>query len=439
MLKTEVMILGAGPSGLSTAYFLQNQDVIVIEKEDRAGGLMKTDFYENSYFDKTGHLLHLRTEELRSLIENELRVPLKNIKRDSKIFSHNVFTEYPFQINLFGLPRDVVSRCLKGFIKVRMNKSKKRYKSFKDFIYGEFGDGIAEEFLIPYNSKIWTINPEYMSAGFCEKYIPIPEIDDVIDGALGIARTDVGYNSSFFYPLREGIESIIKGFLRKIQANIIYKTHPIKINLKKRLVYLSNNTVYNYRYLVSTIPLNEFISLIEDAPEDVHRAGKKLRNTMVCYFNIITKRVVDSLPHWVYLPERDIPFYRIGSYSAFERSTTKEEYNTFYLEFSYRRETGCDSGNLERRIPHLLKRLGFISDESDIINIRPFFINCAYVIFDKNYQKSTTEIFDYLSKSKVFSIGRYGRWEYSAMQDAILYGKETASIIIKRKQIEKNR
>ncbi|MCX7943497.1 MAG: NAD(P)-binding protein [Deltaproteobacteria bacterium] len=439
MLTTDVLIIGAGPSGLSTSYFLQIPKIVIIEKEDRAGGLMKTDYYEDSYFDKTGHLLHLRTDELRRIIENELNVPLRRIKRNSKIFSRDTFIEYPFQVNLYGLPKEVVATCLKNFIHAKIKKRKKRYKSFKDFIYGEFGEGIANEFLIPYNTKIWTLNPDDMSAGFCEKYIPVPDIDDVIDGALGIIKTDVGYNASFYYPERGGIESIIRGFLRRIHSEIIYKSYPVKINLKKRLVFLSNNTVYNYKYLVSTIPLNDFISLIEDAPVEIQNAGSRLSNTEICYFNVITKRILDNVPHWIYLPERDIPFYRVGSYSAFNRLLTRDEYETFYIEFSYRKGGFCDSGNLERRIPHLFKRLGFIKDDSDIISIRPFFIKCAYVIFDKHYQKSTSLIFDYLSKNRVYSIGRYGKWEYSSMQDAILYGKETALDIKKRIKIEKNK
>ncbi|MGB9600141.1 MAG: FAD-dependent oxidoreductase, partial [Myxococcota bacterium] len=92
MLNTDVFIIGAGPAGISTAYFLKSHSVTIVEKEERAGGLMKTDYYENSYFDKTGHLLHLKTEELKRIIEYELNVPLKHIKRNSKIFSHNVFT-----------------------------------------------------------------------------------------------------------------------------------------------------------------------------------------------------------------------------------------------------------------------------------------------------------------------------------------------------------
>jgi len=347
MLNTDILILGAGPAGLSTAYFLKREGITIIEKEDRAGGLMKTDYYENSYFDKTGHLLHLRTDVLKKIIEDELNISLKQIKRNSKIFSHNIFTEYPFQVNLFGLPKEIISRCLKDFIRARISGREKKYKTFKDFIYGEFGEGIADEFLIPYNSKIWTLNPEEMSAGFCEKYIPIPDIYDVIDGALGIVKTDVGYNSSFYYPERGGIETIIKGFLKKIYANIIYKTQPVKINLKKRLVYLSDNTVFNYKYLVSTIPLNQLVKLIEDAPSDVKNAGTKLLNSQVCYFNVITKRVFFDIPHWVYLPEKDIPFYRIGSYSAFDRNLTLDDYNTFYIEFAYSSGDVCDSGNLE--------------------------------------------------------------------------------------------
>lgn len=439
MIETDILILGAGPAGLSASYFLKGRRTILVEKEDRAGGLMKTDFYNHSYFDRTGHLLHLRSDELKRLIEVELGVPLIKIERNSRIFIHNVFTEYPFQVNLFGLPREVIAKCLRDFIMARIERKRGRYRTFRDFIYNEFGEGIAEEFLIPYNTKIWTVQPEAMSAGFCEKYIPVPAIEDVINGALGIIKRDIGYNASFYYPERGGIESIIRGFLSRIESDIIYRTTPHKINLKKRLVYLSDNTTLHFNHLISTIPLKAFVNLIEDAPQDIKREAKRLDNTSVCYFNVVAKRGSNSIPHWVYLPERDIPFYRIGSYSAFSRGLTTDDYNTFYIEYSYRSDVMCDSANLERRIPPLLKRLGFIFDESDVVDIRPFFIDCAYVIFDRYYQNATSKIFGYLKREKIFSIGRYGRWEYSAMQDAILDGKAAAEDIMRMKKIGKKR
>src|SRR5690349_7008415 len=99
-----VVILGGGLAGLATAYF-SGRPYRLVEKSSRLGGLAKTDVVHGGFhFDPTGHWLHLRDPEIRSLVtEKWLPGELVTVERKAAIFSRGVFTAYPYQVNTHGL------------------------------------------------------------------------------------------------------------------------------------------------------------------------------------------------------------------------------------------------------------------------------------------------------------------------------------------------
>ena len=118
--KGRVVVLGGGLAGLSTLWHLQkagHTDCHLFEKESRLGGLTRSDFLNGFTFDYTGHLLHFRDESVKKLVADLLGENLHQVVRNSWIFSNGVYTRYPFQTNLFGLPRSVIKECILGFIK----------------------------------------------------------------------------------------------------------------------------------------------------------------------------------------------------------------------------------------------------------------------------------------------------------------------------------
>ena len=117
---SKIIILGAGITGLSTAYHLQqmidNQpqlpvDYKIFEKESAVGGLCRSIYQDGFTFDYTGHLLHLREDYAKKLIKKLLKKNYQTHKRNSWIYSKGVFTRYPFQANTYGLPIDVIRQC----------------------------------------------------------------------------------------------------------------------------------------------------------------------------------------------------------------------------------------------------------------------------------------------------------------------------------------
>src|SRR5262245_24479466 len=115
----DLVIIGAGLAGLSAAYHAERNglDYALYEAGDVVGGCCRTVEREGFLFDYSGHLLHLKDPYFQELIRELLVDNLNIISRNAVIYSHGVFTRYPFQANLFGLPAAVVKECLQEFVK----------------------------------------------------------------------------------------------------------------------------------------------------------------------------------------------------------------------------------------------------------------------------------------------------------------------------------
>jgi protoporphyrinogen oxidase len=110
------LIIGAGLTGLSCAYHL-GQDYIMVERENEPGGIVRTrDRHGGFLCDGTGHWLHLRNAGMKELVNKVLAGQLVEHERKAVVHMRGVFTPYPFQANTFGLPNEVGMECLLGLI-----------------------------------------------------------------------------------------------------------------------------------------------------------------------------------------------------------------------------------------------------------------------------------------------------------------------------------
>jgi protoporphyrinogen oxidase len=115
---SELIIIGAGITGLSAGYHAEKRNIKyqIFEQESQVGGLCRTLYKDGFYFDISGHVLSLKDQYIQALVRRFLKDNLRIIKRNAAIYSKEVFTRYPFQVNLYGLPRRVISECLREFV-----------------------------------------------------------------------------------------------------------------------------------------------------------------------------------------------------------------------------------------------------------------------------------------------------------------------------------
>ena len=431
-MNDTVLIVGGGLTGLGTALHLPaHVPWQLFEKDARPGGHARTECRDGFYFDKTGHWLHLRDPGIKTLV-GELfpgDAPgraLLQVDRKARIFSSGVLTRYPFQANLFGLPPSVISECLLGFIEAHSDPhSQEPAQNFADFCDKRFGKGISRHFMLPYNRKLWGVDPAEITAAWCSRFVPIPKLPEVVRGAVGDTPPELGYNAHFLYPREGGIETLVHRIVERLPAERLHRGAPLEqIELATRTAVIGGER-FSFRSLVATLPLPELCRRIIDLPVHLHPWVEKLRCTPVRYLNVATRVPPRSDYHWLYVPEEKYPFYRVGVYSNAVPSMAPAGCGSFYVELS-------DRGPLDvtRLVPEVLDALvaaGILHSKADLLFADLREIEYAYVVFDDNYYPALAALIPFLESYGVYPRGRYGSWTYNSMEDCLLLGREIAA------------
>lgn len=433
----QTLILGAGLTGLSCAHHLGAQRAYrLIEKNDAVGGLARTRSRPHGFLcDGTGHWLHLRNDVTKALVHGLLGDNLERRERKARVYSKGVFTLYPFQANTYGLPKEVVAECVLGLIRARYEEDRPEAKNYKEWVRNEFGEGICEHFMYPYNAKIYGVPLETLATNFAQKYIPRPSVDAVIQGALGLSKEALGYNASFLYPKQGGIGALGESLHASARIKAELQREPTAIDLAQKQVHMRDGEVIRYDRLVNTIPLDRFIDLVVAAspqavPDAVRDARARLRANSVLYFDVGIRGAPKPHQdlHWIYVPEAEFPFYRVGSYTGVEPNLAPPGHRSYYVELGHYGEV--DPSRFEQPVIDGLRKLGIVDDASEVLFMIPNVLSPAYVLFDQHYEAARQTLLDWVEAQRVITMGRYGRWQYNAMEDALLEGKAAADAIL---------
>lgn len=433
MSDRPTLILGAGLAGISTAYHLKNQPNVVVERESSIGGTARSFKVGKFTFDITGHLLHLHTPYTKKLIPKLLGNKFFSCVRKAWIFSKKTYTKYPFQASTHGLPQNVVRDCVLGFVDAymenKLNNTDRSNLDFRSWCYRTFGSGIAEHFMIPYNEKLYQTPSSKMTTDWCGAFVPMPKLAEVIRGALEPQNQAFGYNTTFLYPKEGGIQSLAIAMARNVR-DIYLNTSVLKLDWKRKHATLSNGETIPYSSLVNSIPLLELLKLMGDLPPSIQKAKRSLRFASILCLNIGVDRSKISDASWVYFPEKIFPFYRVGFPMNFTPHVVPKGCSSMYVEVPMDLKKPFSKAKILRDVRQGLieSRILKHSDRFPVVQFIP--VKYAYIIYDQHRQKALRTIFSFLKENDIQSIGRYGAWKYSFMEEAILDGKKAADSIL---------
>jgi len=429
----ETVVIGAGLSGLSAAYHLRD-GCTVLERSGRAGGLCRTENIGGFLFDYAIHVFYTQDRYVKALLSELLGENLATVVRESWVYSRGVYTRYPFQANTYGLPVGVVKDCILGLVEAREGP-RKRLKSFEDWILATFGRGIGEHFMLPYNTKLWTVPPSRMCHEWTSFRVPKPRLDEVLEGALREQPKNFGPNAQFLYPRRGGIGAIADAFVPRL-GDLRFNTAAARIDMEKRQVRTEKGEPFPYEKLISTVPLPELVRMLGgDVPAGIRQAARALMFNKVLVVNMGIDRENMTFRHWVYYPEKKYSFYRASFPSELAPNMAPAGKSSVTVEIAYPRHRPMETAGRELLIDRVINELAStgLFEPSEVVVRDARIMHPAYVIYDHSHRRNVALVHGFLRKHGIIPAGRFGEWEYLNMDHAILSGRLAAGEAAGRK------
>ncbi len=401
----KIAILGAGISGLSLFDILKryyNINCDIYEK-DTIGGLCKSKVIDDYVFDLSGgHVFNSKKEEVLNYVFSLLEKDYWQFsKRNSKILFNNSIVDYPFELSLSQVDPKISIYCIEELYK--RNKYK-NITNFKDFLIKKFGLGIFRYYLEPYNQKIWKFPLTNMDYDWVKSKLPTPDSKEILSNIFYNKQEAEMVHSSYFYPLHNGIYTLIQAMSKNITTiHIGERISKIEFINKKILVNGSR-----YDLVINTMPLPELLNIISFPPSIENRINSLKYNSVLTILYEGEKEFVKDYS-WLYIPNKTIIPHRVVFQGNFSKFNCPKNKYSFTLEIT--KPEIYSRTEINNNIKNKLK----INKKA----ISEFFTKYAYVIFDKNRRINLNRIFSFFQSNNFIQHGRFAEWTYPNMDDCI--------------------
>jgi UDP-galactopyranose mutase len=421
--------LGAGLTGLSAAYHLGDEDGLVIEQQEQVGGNCRTLEQNGFYFDLGGHIFYPKEAAIRELVRELLGANCNEADRQAWIYSHDTYTRYPFQANLYGLPADIIRDCLLGLHEAELRIAREGEvtpKDFLDFIYRTFGTGIARHFMIDFNRKHWKYPLDEITLDWMGKFIPRPGFSQALEGSLQPAEKCIGQNARFLYPDHGGIQAVCDGFKTRTKMPFELHARVTALDLEKRSIEINNRETVGYKRVLSTLPLPVLVACTRDVPPGVQDACARLKWNSEYVVSVAVNKPELTARHRIYCSDPELIFHKLAFFSSYAPRMAPEGQCAVSCEVIFSERAPADRGTLEKRVIKDLRKMDILKPQDEILFTHVAHMPYAYVIYDRERADAVAAIRSFYEAHDVHCWGRYAEWAYQNMEQNIRTGRDVA-------------
>jgi len=417
------LIVGAGITGLATAAALAGDDYLVLEADREIGGYCKTIRKEGFVWDYSGHFFHFKHPEIEAWLRARMGDQVvRTVEKRSFVSFDGTRVDFPFQKNIHQLPKADFIECLYDLYMARaplelLGPGARRdpERNFKEMLYARFGRGIAEKFLIPYNEKLYACDLSTLDKNAMGRFFPHADLTDIIRNMRVADNTS--YNSTFTYP-EGGAFEYVKALASAVRRDAVSTDEPLlSIDLERRVARTPRRELA-FERLVSSAPFNRLLRIA-----GVEHDASVFTWNKVLVFNLGFDRKGPKDVHWVYYPNPDRVFYRVGFYdNIFDTDRL-----SVYVEVGFPRDAAIDVPAVRARVLRDLEHEGVTTPDHRLVAEHSVVMDPAYVHITERSIAEHRRLADELRAHGVHSAGRYGGWTYCSIEDNIVEARALAA------------
>ena len=437
--EKQVVIIGAGPAGLTAAYELTKRDLspIVLEKGDRVGGLARTEDYKGFYFDMGGHRFFTKVDEVKKMWNDILGADFLHRPRLSRIYYNRKFFDYPLKpLNaLSGLGIWEALLIVLSYLRWRIFPYQQE-ETFEQWVTNRFGRRLFRTFFESYTEKVWGIPCSELKAEWAAQRIKDLSLKTVLLSMFVQPKITIkSLIDQFEYPRRGPgmMWNAVKDQIESRGGQVLVNSGVVAIyrngeGIESVLVGCNGHTeTIRGTHFISSMPVTEFIKKLDPpAPAPVVNAADKLR-----YRDFLTVCVIVNKPdlfpdNWIYVHDPEVSVGRIQNFKNWSLDMVPDSSKTS-LGLEYFCTEGDDLWNMaDGELIDLgkreLERIGLAS-AADVEDGCVFRVPKAYPIYDGEYREYLTVVRDFVASLPNYqTIGRNGLHRYNNQDHAMLTG-----------------
>ncbi|MEO0508495.1 MAG: FAD-dependent oxidoreductase [Verrucomicrobiota bacterium] len=455
MYTVDTLVVGAGLAGLSCSYHIGHGRCLILEGKPHAYGHIYSESLDGFTWDEGPHVSFTKNAYARDFLAESVNGEFEEYEVIVGNYFNGDWISHPAQSNLYQVPEPLRTKCLDSFLASRnelVNSSEPR--DYKEWLCRSFGEVFAETFPSAYTRKYWTIEPERMTTEWVGGRVFQPSVDDVISGSRGPLDRQTHYVKKVRYPSRGGYQSYARKLFQG--ANIRLNAQVEKVDLKGKMLWCKDGTSYNYKKLISTIPLPSFINYCIDAPKELIDASQQLLCSSIQLVNVVAPHETLRRENWMYVYDEDKLSVRINCTEKLSPFNAPEGHTGVQVEVYYSRLKPMDLSveEVEKRVINELIEMGIIcpdrSGGREKITAHSRIVPWANVVFHHETVGALDMILQWLSShglqreaddlhpltdwthvgshagGDVILAGRFGQWKYYWSDDCLLRGKLVA-------------
>jgi protoporphyrinogen oxidase len=425
-----VVVFGSGMAACGAAHRLQAEGVphLLFDKGDHPGGHTKTYQYPGGWvFDDGPHVSFTDDERIKAILAENVDHDFHTGPTSVDNYWHGHWVKHPAQVNLHGLPTDLVVGCINDFVEAAKSEPPEP-RNYEEWLLASYGRTFALNFPFLYTRKIHCTEPANLTTDWIGPRLYRPDLEEVLRGALAPATPDVHYIEGFRYPTHGGFFAYLAPILARSELSMGHEV--VSIRPGAREVEFSNGRVVEYSSVVSSIPLPDLVPLVEGASDSVLEAASALHYTGCVFVNIGVGRVLELEATWTYIYDEDIAATRLSFPHIFSPGTVPDGCSSIQAEvyFSPHYKPLVDPPQaIADRVVADLHRMGILHRDDDLRLVEAVVSPYANAIFDHDRASALEVVREFLTERSIATAGRFGDWEYLWTDASFRSGERAAS------------